>query len=281
MQFQIMQQVEGRNFIPAISTRRKEPLVYNCPKKAAAIAARLSRLKGVRYQPRPVKVGGYEDRERARFANGEYSPVVWVKEKWWREIDGHFAHVAVKNPTMIAFTPDPAKGAADRQTSIAPGKYLQMFFGDKMTPQEIKMYALQHAAKYDCHDIKFATTAEEIQEVYKTKVGSCFDGTKANLYGSGDFAVAYLMEDGKVKARTVCAPERKKYVRIYPCDNAQLRGGLEKAGYERSSLQDDYSGLRLLAKWMWKGFYADWYDGGNIYGPYNPDPNDERYLLVP
>jgi len=278
MNFQIMQHAGGREFIPALSARTKKPLIYNDAKKAAEIAARLTAEKGVKFQPRPIAEQiDWHERERNRFKTGEYKPVIWTGESWWKEIDGHFAHIGVKDPTRIAFTPDAEKGAADRQTAMLPGKYLQQFFGDVLTAEQVRTFAMKHNTTFEDTELKFATTVDEIERVYKPKLGSCFaSSTKANLYGSGDFAVAYIEKGKKITARSVCVPERKVFVYPYG-DVNRLTELLTKAGYRRSDRGEDYCGLRLLKKWHWDGFYPDW---GYAARNFIRDPKNPEFLIV-
>jgi hypothetical protein len=279
MNFQIMQQDGGRNFIPAINQLTNKPLVYDCPKKAAEMAAKLSKLNGKKYQPRPVANQiDWHEREKKRFANGEYVYVLWTEEPWWKDIDGHFAHVGVKDKTRIAFTPDAEKGAADRQTAMLPGKYLQQFFGDVLSADEVREFAMQHATKFETIEFKWAKTAKEIEHVYKVgPTDSCFSKSKkANLYASGDFAVAYLEDgNGRVTARALCVPEKKIYPHIYG-DRLRLKEALTKAGYSSSTNGNDYSGLRLVKKDFWDGWYADWYPSRRT----EDDPKDNNFLLI-
>lgn len=278
MNFQIMQHTKGRAFVPALDGKKK-PLIYDDAKKAAAEAARLTATKGIKFQLRPIaEMIDWRERERNRFKAGEYKPVLWVNEKWWKEIDCHFAHIGVKDKTRIAFTPDNEKGEADRQTAMLPGKYLQQFFGDVLTAEQVRAYAMQHNMQFEKNELKWAKTPEKIERVYKPHLGSsCFsNSTKANLYGSGDFAVAYLEDDnGKITARAVCAIERKVYPYTYG-DSERLRALLNKAGYTMSTQGKDYTGLRLLKKWHWLGFYPDWY-GNRTFAPH---PDNPEFLIV-
>ena len=277
MEYQIMQQDGGRKFIPATNVLNNEPMIYDNAKKAAEVAKVLSEITGIKHQPRPVKAKeDWRDRERKRFETGEYTPVLWVKQKWWKDIPDHFAHVAVKDKTRIAYTPDAEKGEADRQTSTTPGKYLKQFFGDVLPEWQIRDFAMEHANKYEDIELCFANTPEEIQEAYKPYVGgSCFSGTtNANLYGSGDFAVAYIKRGGKITGRTICVPERKVYTRCYG-DECRLQALLEKAGYRLSTAGKDYDGLRLLKKWWWNQFYAD-FNGFRIVD----HPDDTKFKIV-
>lgn len=279
MQYQVLRHIEGRKFEPVLDDVTQKVVLLSTAQEAAALAAHLSKKHNAKFQPRPVKAGNdWRDRERKRFKNGEYKGVIWTIEPWWKEINDHFAHVAVKDPTRIAFTPDAEKGEADKQTLIAPGKYLQKFFAGALTCDQIREFAMQHSAEFEQKELKFAYSPEEIELVYKPKLGSsCFSGTtQANLYGSGDFTIAYLeKEAGKITARAVCAPARKIYIHPYgDCD--RIESALEKLGYKNAGYDRDvWKGLRLLKKWHWCGFYTDWGTRN-----FTTDPKDPNYLII-
>jgi hypothetical protein len=95
------------------------------------------------------------------------------------------------------------------------------------------------------------------------------------LYGSGDFAVAYIEQNGEITARAVCAPARKVYVRVYG-DEARLDKLLQDAGFKRTGYHNPgpWMGLKLLKKHFWPGFYADF--GGH----FKDDPNDGQYMVI-
>lgn len=263
MNFQIMEQTKGKKFVPVLDQDQK-PFIYPCPKEAAQKAAELAAIKGIKCQPRPMleTADDWKARETGRFASGEYKPVCWVGKDWWDKNHDpeHFVHVAIKDPTRIAFTKNARDGAKDVQTSMKPGKYLAEFFGKILTTEQIKTFAMDHSTTFENKELKFANTPEEIERVYKPSLGcSCFSGTtKANLYGSGDFAVAYIEDaNGKITARSVCAPSRKAYVRPYG-DTYRIEKLLEEAGYKDSGYtKKPFLGLKLLTKWYWNGFYTD------------------------
>ena len=279
MEYQVMRHIEGRRFEPVLDDITEDIMVLPTAEAAAKVAAKLSKQHGAKFQPRPIRItNDWREREKKRLANGEYKPVIWLNEPWWRELPNHFVHVSVKDTTKVAFTPDAEKGAADKQTIVAPGKYLQKFFGDVLTSEQIRTYTMQHNTTFELNELKFVTTPEEIERVYKPYLGSsCFSGTtKANLYGSGDFAVAYIENTkGEITARTVCVPERKIYVKIYG-DYQRLGSLLAKAGYKDTPYDSKaYKGLRLVKKWHWAGFYADW-----ATPVLKPDPKDDSLLVI-
>lgn len=225
-----------------------------------------------------VEVDGFwKTREQKRFDDGLYKPVVWAGQDWYDQNlnPDHFLHVSVKDPTRIAFTKCERDGARDIQTAMKPGKYLAAHF-KMLTCEQVKTYAMQHNTTFEKTELKFATTPEEIQRVYEPHIGgSCFSGTtKANLYGSGDFAVAYIEKDGEIKARSVCAPERKIFIHPYG-DDCRLRKLLETQGFKDTGYDSKpWRGLRLLTKHYWNGFYTD-------FGLYpKPGPNDKEFFIV-
>lgn len=225
------------------------------------------------YQP------SWKDREQERLNDGLYKPVVWTGQDWFEKNQNqdHFLHVSLKDPTRIAFTKCERDGARDIQTAMKPGKYLAAHF-KMLTPEQVRTHAMQHSTTFETTELKFATTPEDIQRVYEPSLGSsCFSGTtKANLYGSGDFAVAYIETDGKIKARVVCAPSRKIHARIYG-DETRLNKLLQDSGYSNTGYYDEakWRGLRLLKEHHWAGFYTDF--GCRV----GPDPTDpEKYLVL-
>ena len=277
MSFQIMQQVHGKQFIPALSSRGK-PLVYRTPMRAAAAAKLLTEARGVKHQPRPLLDVDWRTREQQRMADGHYKPVVWIGKEWWDNEHNphHFAHVSAADPAQIGFTLDDRNGVADVQTHMKPGKYLTKFFGEVLTKERIREAAMQHSMEYEQTELKFATTAEEIQRVYKPRIGmSCFSGsTKANLYSSGDFAVAYIERDGEITARCVCSPVKQIYTRQYG-DSERLMRLLDNAGFSYADWNSKkWLGLRLVKALHWPGFYTDFGHGVENH------PDDPRYMII-
>lgn len=199
-------------------------------------------------------------REQGRFDAGTYKPPVWRNEVFWKRAtrDGfgqHYAHISTEDPTMLAYTPDDEKGAADRQTRLKPGKYLTKFFGASekpgpyqgliadgplkgsrpaLTKQQIAYYAEwwekgAKPSKFENLELHWAETPEEIAHAYMDGPRSCMGGSEggrmftkakthpATVYGAGDLFLAYLQEpSGKIMARAICWPEKKTFGRVYP-----------------------------------------------------------------
>lgn len=217
-------------------------------KTAAAEAKRLTVALGVKCQPRPMVLDDWKKREAERFISGEYVKVPWADAWWWLGSIGeieHFAHVSLKDKGRIAFTESAEKGAADRQTVIKPGVYLQRYYSEALSTYDIQRLAREFAGMYEEHELLFAHTADEIERVYVNGPNSCMshkpsdyasDIHPVRVYAAGDLALAYIAIDGEPTARALCWPERKVYGRVYG-DADRLNPLLEKAGYSAGSLE--------------------------------------------
>jgi hypothetical protein len=205
----------------------------------------------------------WEKREYCRFEYDIYKrPPSWFP----RTNPDHYVHVSTENPLFLAYTPDEAKGRADRQVRIKPGKYLQKFHPDV----DVAALAARWAAEFGPLELKIACSADEIEEVYVNGPGSCmsyrqFQGVPmhpARVYADGDLRVAYIYREGRVTARTLIWPERKIYGRVYG-DYERLTPLLHDAGYSPTS-EGDYAfeGARLGRHPHGNGFilpYVDWH----------------------
>lgn len=192
----------------------------------------------------------WRERERAKVRSGEYKRVPWDLEEWAQRVAGdHFAHVSTEDPSMLAYTESEAKGAADRQTRVRPGRYLKRYFGDVLSDEQIAKWAEYFAAVNEPHTLRLATTADDIEHVYVNGPRSCMAGEQSTpehpvrAYAAGDLAIAYLAEGESIKARALCWPERKVCGRIYG-DAARLAATLERAGYTADNGRG-FDGARL------------------------------------
>lgn len=181
----------------------------------------------------------------------------------------YFAHVSLDDPSMIAFTKNDLMGVADRQTRLSPKSFLERYFGDRLTADEIALCVKAHDDEYLATvQVKFATTPDEIQWTYahydesvSALVGSCmrcssvvtewqYGPAPVRVYGAGDLAIAYLTNtEGRVTARCLCWPDRKVYGRVY-ASNDKLHRALRALGYVKGDYYDDaqgtFEGARLL-----------------------------------
>jgi len=189
------------------------------------------------------------EREQGKFDSGEYTPVLWHEEKWWQDSEFyhiHFAHVALKDATKLAFTESAVKGELDRQLVVRPGKYLKRYFSHVLTAEQIRDYATQWAAVNEELSYKIATEPDDIEYVYDNGPSSCMHGHSApRVYGAGDLGIAYLIDDcDDITARVLCWPEKKIYGRIYG-DAERLKSALEQDGFHMDN-GNEFEGARML-----------------------------------
>jgi len=188
-------------------------------------------------------------RENLRFALGDYEHPLFVKQirrlsfslkqdLWW-----HFPHVSVNNPAMISYTQTRDKGQRDIQTPIKVGRYLQQFYGDVLTENQIRMMA-NGVKSYELH---WATTAADMQHVYVNGgIYSCMsdsfshfgDVHPVHVYDfEGQFKLGYLKDklfNNKIVARGFVHEPSKTWVRVYGNEADSLKDTFNELGYERA-----------------------------------------------
>lgn len=255
--------------------------IYATGAEAAQAADLLTRdSNGGKYQPRPIASGddSWIARERARFDSGQYARPVWHAESWYIQAtrDGgpcarHFAHISEVNSAMLAYTPDDERGRRDKQTPIKPGAYLARYLGEVLSPNEVAEWSERHTAAHVTGALKFASTSQQIDYVYRNGPRSCMNNPDefpdvlehephpAAVYGAGDLAVAYMeSRPGVVSARCLVWPAKKRYGRRYGRNNQYretIRVMLEAAGFAdvwhgdsdgRNGTYGGFDGARLL-----------------------------------
>jgi hypothetical protein len=242
-------------------------------------------------------------REAHLLAGGVYKHPVWKNEQFWQDyrVKDHYVHVSVEDPTMLAYTQSPEDGERNRQTRTKPGKYLKKFYGASektgmiafgpykgrkpvLTDQQIAFYAEwwekgTKPSKWGHVELKFATTPDEIVQVYLTGPRSCMssDGSShtdpkvhpTQVYGAGDLAIAYLFDKTragsrkKIIARALCWPDKKVFGRCYPAD-----GNYESDGFDSSfELVDVRNELQARLKalgWTSIGERSDVLEGAKL-----------------
>lgn len=183
----------------------------------------------------------WQERETLRLTgNGNvYAALPWPN---LTPIPGHYAHIAIDDCKLVAYTQDGKKGERDIQTQVRPGRYLTQFYPD-MDPDMIRSLAALVTAHST--DLKFAKTADEIERVYTKGPKSClqpsarswrdmgFEPHPVRIYGDSDLQVAYMTDAfGRIKARSVVWPEKKVYCTTYG-DKDRIQAALQKAGYSQ------------------------------------------------
>lgn len=214
----------------------------------------------------PEQAQEWRKREQARLDDGAYTrlPRDWVGSSWFgdpskREVfepvqavycrpprfPDHFAHISVEKVAMVAFTENDKKGVADRQTRMSPGRYLNRFYSDWLTKDEIQYLATQMGAEYnDDAELHFAKTADEFEMVYTSGPSSCMSHAPCDysspvhpvrVYAGFDLELAYLKRDSRITARALVWPMRKIYGRVYG-DEQRLVKKLNDLDYKTGSL---------------------------------------------
>lgn len=217
-------------------------------------------------------------REDRRFSARQYAPCPWADQHWSGTLEDHYAHISTERSGMIAYTPDEQYGHEDRQLRSKAGTYLKKFVPD-LDDNTIRDYVNRVKILIGT-EIKIATAADEIIDVYRFGPSSCMDhrsfpersGHPCAAYGDSDLAVAYLGsigdEDQHVSARAVIDPKRKQYVRTY--GDTILGLLLDREGYER--VPDFADGIRLRAIPYQHGILGPYFDSDSrsfrLSGPY-------------
>lgn len=221
-----------------------ELLKFEDGRDAAKKAQALSEV-GRKFQVRAIGTDDWRSREERRF-DTEYTQLPWQTERWWQGLrptwGEHFPHVSIIKDVMLAFTESDDKGAADIQTRIKPGRYLERYFGSVLNGHVIRDLCTQFSAKFEDNMLLFADDEDTIEEVYITGPSSCMSkgvGEYASpvhpcrVYAGGDLQVAFLRRDGRIVARAVVWPEKKIYNTVYG-DTGRLVPLLTKKGFKLS-----------------------------------------------
>jgi hypothetical protein len=235
----------------------------------------------------PEQAIAWREREKARFLDGTYTklPIDWMASGWAydpanrgrenyiphlglylynQRYPDHFAHISIEKVAMIAFTENDKKGVADRQLRMLPGRYLNRFFSDVLSKEDIQRLATAIGSTYnDDAELQFAVTADEIEEVYINGPHSCMQyhpnyfAAKIHpcrVYAGYDLQLAYLTRNERITARALVWPEKLVYGRVYG-DNIRLETKLKAAGYGEGGDGGLLSGARI-ARIMYKNNYV-------------------------
>jgi len=214
----------------------------------------------------------YAVRELTRLKSGGYTPMT---DKIRDQIPSAIyitetPHLATKgsNAGKVAYTESHAKGEADVQSVMKPGKYLRRVLKNQdLNDQQLKemVAELQGAANFE---VKTTRDPDVAKWVYLNGPDSCmskgderFDETydldgawrhpiEALFFadGSGDVELAYIEAHGRPAARVLTNAEWKLNVCIYcadwmPSASRALKDWLEENGYEHDD--DALRGIRI------------------------------------
>lgn len=174
-------------------------------------------------------------------------------------------HKSLTQPGLIAFYGSFEKAEAKRETIMKVGRFLAKFQPD-WSQEEIRRAGEQYASENSEMVLEFATTPDEIEQVYVNGPRSCMAGPASNfsseihptrVYGAGDLAVAHY----GTKARVLCWPKKLTYGRIYAESEAmasKMAEALESLGYNSKG---KFSGARLLRIQEHDKFVCPYLDG--------------------
>lgn len=205
---------------------------------------------------------GWQNREHARLngcpgADKIYKrlPPIWYD--WLLPM--HYAHRSKKDDSQIAFTKTTRKGLQDVQTRMKPGRYLQEYYSDRFSPDDIKDLVRELTP---C-EYTMARTPAEIARVYENGPNSCMSGihwysqyasvidrplngdddhaNPVGVYATKDVAVAYIQKGDRITARAVVNMRDRKFARVY--GDVRLHDALVEDGFTNET--DALVGCRL------------------------------------
>ena len=190
-------------------------------------------------------------REHARIVAGVYetSAVLDVINQSWAA--QYAVHISKTDRAMVAYTPSPEAGLADKQVHTTFGRFLRKHF-ITLTDDQIQQLEQDHRSELFAV-FQVAKSKEEIERVYRNMVGdsACMrhhpgyygitnDAHPSHVYSAPGMGVAYTEDaKGQVKSRAVvyenpADPQDKRYVRLY--GDPVLGKLLKAAGYVPRSL---------------------------------------------
>lgn len=190
-----------------------------------------------------------------------------AREPWlWPDLPQAYAFPRPAGE-LVSIVPDARAGREGRRRRIRPARYLKSWCGlaESDARERAKEYALaslpdpwdssisnDRGCDYSMSNspspnssvpngaaankgrpaptLQFASTPEEIVEVYRAGPHSCIadfppEVHPARVYGAGDLAVAWLGDGARTWARALVWPARRVYGRVYPADVYHLVDG--------------------------------------------------------
>ena len=175
------------------------------------------------------------ERERLRLHEGVYQTTDLLDCVNAR-IPHVFAHVSTVDPELIAYTPDAAAGEADRQLTIALGRFLRKYY-PLLPDEKIRDLVADHKAELS-NEVEFLS-GEDIAKAYdETSATSCMAGKKWTVnplqaYDAPNIRMAVLRDPkGVINARCmVYEPSEtdKRMIRCY--GDSKLHKRLSRLGY--------------------------------------------------
>lgn len=188
-------------------------------------------------------------RENFRYMYGIYTQSS-VLERLNELYPGFYLHVSKTEHTAVAFTPDKAAGAADRQVPISLGRWLARY-APYLSDQVIKNLVAEHLAEVaaevefvDQADYKSVYTDVRASASYRACMSKEFntDWHTTDVYKMPNIRLAVIRNaDGVPLDRSFVREDTKEFIRCYPADSARLRNALTRMGYKPGS----WAGIEL------------------------------------
>jgi hypothetical protein len=183
----------------------------------------------------------WREKEQYYFTNGIYSALPEevlskIKELGITLDPEHFVRLCEDDPTMITYIPNEKYGEAGKYTDQKIGRYLQKYYTvDQKALPEISNLLYLKTKLAEC-ELHFATTREEIANVYLNGPSSCMSSSVGDfitdgihpteVYACDPIAIAYVTKKKRIVSRSVVNTKTKEWVRIY--GNEEL---LEKTSF--------------------------------------------------
>jgi hypothetical protein len=240
--------------------------VFQNVKEAMGLVEEITKLTGSKIHPTKINAGdnfNWQKREKERIKSGQYARPSYLDRLEISET--HFLHLSKEKDGTLAYTKNEISGIMDVQSKISFQGYIEKFVLD-LPKKTIQSLLEEHESIFSIDNVFFATTPEEIREVYNNYdenisalAGSCMRHNMKHflapqhpceVYGAGDLAIAYRKNDkGKTIERALCWPEKKLYSRMYSSTDF-LHRALQKRKFKKSAYYpqgcEPMAGARLL-----------------------------------